>query len=232
MHDTVVGDYNYAYHQHTFGLGNKYGERIIGIQVIVCPNKECREFVLRAYLYGVEEKRVAGVVQTAAGKVIKDWQLVPVSNAKVFPDYVPKAVRDDYSEACVIQNGSPKASATLARRCLQGMIRDFWKIHKPRLVDEIDELKDKVEPSVWAAIDALRKLGNIGAHMEKDVNLIVDIDADEAGQLIRLIEFLVEQWYVRRHEQQVMLDQIIQTAQQKEQPKREGTPQASGSKTD
>ena len=29
---------------------------------------------------------------------------------------------DDYEEACAIVNLSPKASATLSRRCLQGMI--------------------------------------------------------------------------------------------------------------
>lgn len=28
--------------------------------------------------------------------------------------------------------------------------------------------------------DALRQLGNIGAHMEKDTDVIVDIDTDEA----------------------------------------------------
>jgi hypothetical protein len=46
------------------------------------------------------------------------------------PDYIPEQIKDDYYEACSILNLSPKASATLARRCLQGMIRDFWGITK------------------------------------------------------------------------------------------------------
>ncbi|MCP1830281.1 hypothetical protein ACVIHH_005106 [Bradyrhizobium sp. USDA 4518] len=33
------------------------------------------------------------------------------------------------------------------------------------------------------AIDAVRIVGNIGAHMEKDVNLIVDIEPGEAQML-------------------------------------------------
>jgi len=37
-----------------------------------------------------------------------------------------------------------------------------------------------VDPLTWEAIDAVRKLGNIGAHMEKDINVIVDVDPEEA----------------------------------------------------
>ena len=62
---------------------------------------------------------------------------------------------------------------------MQGIIRDFWGISKSRLVDEIDALKDKIHPSQWKVIDGVRRIGNIGAHMEKDINLIVDIDTDE-----------------------------------------------------
>lgn len=75
---------------------------------------------------------------------------------------------------------SPKAAATLFRRCLQGMIHDFWNIHEKNLNAEITELQDKVPSSMWKALDGIRKIGNIGAHMESDVNLIVDIDISEA----------------------------------------------------
>jgi hypothetical protein len=33
-----------------------------------------------------------------------------------------------------------------------------------------------VPENVHAAIHAVRTIGNIGAHMEKDINLIVDVD--------------------------------------------------------
>ena len=92
--------------------------------------------------------------------------------AKVFPDYVPAAIRADYLEACLVRDLSPKASATLSRRCLQGMIRDFWGIKKARLIDEIEALKDKTDELTWEAIDSVRSIGNIGAHMQKDIDLI------------------------------------------------------------
>lgn len=116
----------------------------------------------------------------------------PISLAKAYPDYIPQTIRSDYEEAHAILNLSPKASATLSRRCLQGMIRDFWGISKARLVDEIDALKDLVDPSTKKVLDALRKLGNIGAHPEKDVNLIVDIEPNEAHMLLKFIELLMQ----------------------------------------
>lgn len=50
------------------------------------------------------------------------------------------------------------------------------------------------------AIDAVCKVGNIGAHMEKDIDLIVDVDPNEAELLINLIETRFQYWYVNREE--------------------------------
>jgi len=36
--------------------------------------------------------------------------------------------------------------------------------------------------------------------MEKDINIIVDVDPDEAAQLIGLIEILMKDWYITRYE--------------------------------
>ena len=52
--------------------------------------------------------------------------ILPQTTAIQYPDYVPLQIRQDYEEAYAILNLSPKASATLSRRCLQGMIRDFY----------------------------------------------------------------------------------------------------------
>lgn len=71
----------------------------------------------------------------------------PKSSAKQFPDFIPQQIREDYEEAYAIVNLSPKASATLSRRALQGMIRDFHDIKKARLFDEINALEEVVTPS-------------------------------------------------------------------------------------
>lgn len=136
--------------------------------------------------------------------------IYPISTAKQFPDYVPDSIRTDYEEACAIVTLSPKASATLSRRCLQSMIRDFWQITgKKRLVDEIDALETKVPATQWKVLNSLRRIGNIGAHPEADVNLIIDIEPDDARKLIQVIELLIRQWYIERHEQEKLFSDIL-----------------------
>jgi hypothetical protein len=151
---------------------------------------------------------------------IEEWQLRPKSSSKPFPEYIPKVILDDYKEACLIVNDSPKASATLSRRCLQGIIRNFWGISKPRLIDEIKELEGKIDANTWRAIDGVRSVGNIGAHMEKDINLIVDVEPEEAKTLIGLIEFLLKDWYVLRHDREEHMQRVVDLAKLKSEEKK------------
>ena len=186
-----------------------------------CPNPSCNEFTLTASLFHALESTSFDAYH--AKGVFKAWNLVPQSKAIPMPDYIPQVIRDDYDEACTIASLSPKASATLSRRALQGMIRDFWSISKGRLIDEINALEDKVEPDVWSAIDGVRSVGNIGAHMEKDINVIIEVDEDEADLLIGLIELLAKEWYIARKTRQNRLAKITQMAEDK---KKKPTPEA------
>jgi hypothetical protein len=152
--------------------------------------------------------------------------LLPASFAKPQPDYIPEPLRRDYEEACAIRDLSPKASATTTRRCIQGIIRDFCGITKKRLIDEINELRRLVNagqapPNVQAdtvdAIDHVRQIGNIGAHMEADINVIVDVDPDEAQVLIELAELLFDEWYVNREQRTQRFAQLGLIAADKKQ---------------
>lgn len=151
---------------------------------------------------------------------LQAWHLRPQSSAQPMPNYIPGPIREDYDEACLIKSLSPKASATLARRCLQGIIRDYWGLSKGRLVDEIKAIEDKTDPLTWKAIDSVRKIGNIGAHMEKDINLIIEVDDTEADLLINLIEILVKDWYVARHERELRLYAIVGVADAKDEARK------------
>jgi hypothetical protein len=96
-------------------------------------------------------------------------------------------------------------------------------VSKARLVDEIEAIKDKVDPLTWQAIDAVRHIGNIGAHMEKDINLIIDVDPQEAGLLIGLIEMLIKDWYIVRHEREEQLRAVVKLSDDKKQSKSQAT---------
>lgn len=80
-----------------------YGESCIQIAFHMCPN--CKEYTIFALGKGAKVSDINTVIR-------------PKSLAKQFPDYIPKAIRQDYEESCAIINLSPKASATLSRRCL------------------------------------------------------------------------------------------------------------------
>ena len=196
--------------ENATGLGTHFGvdhddKEILRTELVVysirCSNLECRKVTVLAtnrYL----RHRVCDIIPK---KVIRQ-----------FPDYIPQQIRNDYEEATCILNDSPKAAATLYRRCLQGMVRDFWGIAKNKLADAIKELNGKVSVAQWNAIDGLRKIGNIGAHMEKDVNMIIDIDEGEAEKLGKLIELLMEKWYIARHDEEALLQDISAISAQKQ----------------
>lgn len=214
--DSIVTDANFSEDTAFLDIENAQGRKAVIVQFVVCPNPKCRKFTLAASMRPLIRRNAMGI---DTGGVEKVWQLIPSSAARVFPAYVPKPILDDYTEACLISALSPKASATLSRRCLQGMIRDFWKVTKPNLLQEIDAVKDRVDAQTWAAIDAVRKIGNIGAHMEKDINVIVDVDVEEAAKLIWLVELLIKDWYVLRHERQERLKEIADMAKAKQEAK-------------
>jgi hypothetical protein len=202
---------------------HRYGSIGFEVTAIACSNPECGEVNLTAQLIRLTQS--AGHVNqwhnlattNYKSVILKEFQLHPESFAKPQPAYIPIVLRRDYFEACAIRDKSPKASATLARRCLQGMIRDFCGISKARLIDEIRALRKAVDEGAAPAgvtsetvdaIDSVREVGNIGAHMEKDINVIVDVDPDEAQILIELIELLFEDWYVARNARQQRLARV------------------------
>ena len=167
---------------------------------IKCSNTECGKYIIVGRFFTTN----------------KQFDILPQHVHKNYPNYIPKQIRDDYIEAADIIELSPKAAATLFRRCLQGMIHDFWDIHEKNLNAEITELQNKVSSSMWKALDGIRKIGNIGAHMESDVNLIVDIDISEAKKLQKLIELLFDKWYIARHDEEELYNEISDISDKKQ----------------
>lgn len=144
------------------------------------------------------------------GESVKDTFacIYPNSPAKHFPDYIPTSIRNDYKEAYAIVKLSPKASATLSRRCLQAMIRDFWGINKKTLYAEIEALEDSIPSNQKEVLHSLRNIGNIGAHPEADVNTIIDIEPEDSIKLIKVIEFFMDKWYIDRYEREKLFREI------------------------
>lgn len=174
---------------------NSYPKDLLKLIMHKCP--ACGKISVQTYGLGSQYKDVTTYVY-------------PKSKAIQFPDYVPQQIREDYQEAYAIFHLSPKASATLSRRCLQGMIRDFFNVHDNTLNDEINDISDQVTPTIKQVLHSVRQIGNIGAHMEKDVNLILEISDGEAEKLLKLIELLIKNWYINRHDAETLMEDINQ----------------------
>lgn len=190
-----------GYHQGSVGLRSK---------AIVCPNPDCMELTLDVEVTGSSINAYGNPADN--GGTFFSFDVMPQSNVKSQPDYIPQEIRDNYAEACLLLKLSPKASATMSRRCLQGMVRDFWKLSKKELgmlAGELDAIKNRIPSDSWDAIDAIREVGNIGAHMEKDVNYVVDVEPDEAEALVRLIEMLFQDWYIAQHDRDERKKSVI-----------------------
>lgn len=219
--DVTITEDRYSVKEHINIVNNSDGEHAIVTSFFICPNPDCKKYTLSAMLNGTKKDRYYNI-SVDYNNLIKKWNLIPSSKGKIFPDYIPEAILNDYNEACEIKDLSPKASATLSRRCLQGIIRDFWKVKPDKLNKEIEAIEDKIDPLIWKAIDSVRKVGNIGAHMEKDINMIVDVEPHEAELLINLIETVLEEWYVTRHKREEKLSSIVALSKAKDEERKQG----------
>ncbi|KRC11502.1 hypothetical protein ASE11_19025 [Hydrogenophaga sp. Root209] len=131
------------------------------------------------------------------------------TTANPLSKHAPEQVKEDYNEAFLISTLSPKASATLARRALQGMVRDFFNVRdKKTLHQELEAIKDKCDSALYDAMMGVKSIGNIGAHPEQNVNLIVDVEPGEPEALLQLIHLLDREWYVDRADRLARIEKM------------------------
>lgn len=221
---TVTSDQHDVREDIIHNSDSVYGVVTARIETVRCANEECKELYLSFSLCHLISNRYSERGWDA-GEPIRSWVLLPESSAKPQPSYIPRPLIDSYKEACRIRDLSPKASATLSRRCLQGMIRDFCNVKERTLLKEIEVLRQLVDSGQGPqhvlsdtvdAIDDVRNVGNIGAHMGEDINKIIDVEPTEAQTLIGLIELLFEEWYIRRENRKKQLEQLRSIASEKQ----------------
>lgn len=134
---------------------------------------------------------------------VNTYLVKPFSNPIRFPDYVPQQIRKDYEEACAIARLSANAAAVLLRRCLQLMIRDFWKIDNYNLGNAFKTLKREHTEEISdyeILIDALIESGDSGAHPNEFEEQIANVEHVYVEFLINCTEQLIKDWYVKKHE--------------------------------
>lgn len=112
---------------------------------------------------------------------------------------IPSHIAEDFNEAGLILNDSPKASAALSRRCLQTIIHEHFEVKKKNLSEEIDEVMKQVPPYISKQLDAIRQIGNFSAHPIKSENTgeIVNVEIGEAEWCLEILQSLFDFCYIQ-----------------------------------
>jgi hypothetical protein len=120
------------------------------------------------------------------------------------PVEVPSPIRDDYEEAALVLPLSPKASAALARRCLQAVLKEAGYNQKDLVAQIMAVLSEtdasKAAPSsLRVMLDAVRNFGNFSAHpiTDKTTLQIVDVEDHEAEYCLDILDDAFDHFYVR-----------------------------------
>ncbi|MDE0671516.1 MAG: DUF4145 domain-containing protein [Caldilineaceae bacterium] len=117
------------------------------------------------------------------------------------PDQVPKEFTKDYSEAALIINDSPKASAAISRRLLQHLLREKAGANQRNLAGAIQHVIDEQSlPSyISESLHTLREIGNFAAHPAKSEHTaeIIEVEPGEAEWCLDVIDALFDHYFVR-----------------------------------
>jgi hypothetical protein len=127
--------------------------------------------------------------------------LYPSGSQRPLPAEVRSAAPDfaaDFGEAVAVLPASRKASAALARRCLQLVLVSAGGAQKRDLADQIGEVLPTLPSELALNVDAIRHVGNFAAHPMKSANsgAIADVEDGEAEWLLDVLEELADFYYV------------------------------------
>lgn len=127
-----------------------------------------------------------------------------VARQTVAPE-VPVGLAEDFREAVAVFADSPKASAALSRRCLQGLLREYGKnkkgesISEGNLATEIDQVLPSLPSTLAHAVDAIRNIGNFAAHPLKETatGQVLPVEEGEADWCLDVLEALFDYYFVQ-----------------------------------
>jgi len=120
------------------------------------------------------------------------------------PKEVPPEIAEDYKEAKLVLDISPKASAALSRRCLQAIL-DSQGYNAKNLAKQIDSVlaetdaRKALPTALNDTIDAIRNFGNFSAHPidDKTTNQVIPVDPHEARFCLDILDEMFDHFYVR-----------------------------------
>lgn len=133
--------------------------------------------------------------------IVRTTLLYPKSVRRRVPQGTPPDIAADFQEAWDVLSLSPKASAALARRCLQSVLRTQEQITLRTLLEEVQHLLTLKKLPQYLAddLDSIRVIGNFAAHPLKNTNTgeVVPVESHEAEWTLAVLAELIEFYFER-----------------------------------
>jgi hypothetical protein len=136
------------------------------------------------------------------GELTNGDQVYPaIDKRKSLPNkYIPANIYSDYQEANLTLSVSPKASASLSRRCLEQILIDQG-IKKNKLYKMIESYinENNLQSDIVDEFELLREFGNMGAHPKyNEAGEIVEVEESEAEFILTIIENLLDYCFIAK----------------------------------
>ena len=145
-------------------------------------------------------------------EVVREEILYPKFSIRIPDVSVPDQYRVAFNEANAVMSVSPKASAALSRRILQGLLHTEYAIQRRNLDLEIAEFiaRKDIPRDIADAVDAIRNIGNFAAHPLKyeHTGEIVDVEVGEAEWLLDVLEALFDFTFIEPSRLQTRKDKL------------------------
>jgi len=150
-----------------------------------CPKRSCQELFVAA--------------TAADGRGFRILYPQMLTTRRVDPA-VPDALADNYRQASAILTLSPKMSATLARRILADVLKQYGGYEKFTLASQLKAfMGDTQHPSqLRENARYLTEIGDFGSHTQRDTETqeIVDVEPEEAEWTLEVLDGLFEYFIV------------------------------------
>jgi hypothetical protein len=149
------------------------------------------------------------ILQAKSPTAGEPWFLIhpKTSSRGPVPADVPPEIAEDYNQAALVLDDSPKASAALSRRCLQAILRragyqqkDLAKQIEAVLAEE--DARKALPTGPHNTLDAVRNFGNFSAHPINDLTTlqVLDVEDHEAEYCLDILDALFDHYFVRPEE--------------------------------
>ena len=174
-------------------------------ELTICPN--CKEPIIvlsarESYLTPPHDRRV----------------IYPINSRRIDVSCeVPDDLRNDFVEAALVLEISPKASAALSRRVLQSILVEQGYQGRD-LSKQVEAVLNETDPNralplaIRRKVDAIRNFGNFSAHPITDLTTlhVIDVDPEEAEWCLEIVTALLEHYFVQPAEDKRKLDDLNQ----------------------